>query len=130
MEKMSNNGRVINWFEIPVLDMPRAVKFYEATFDVTLVPFGMPGMQMFSFPADDSAGATSGALVKEESVKPGSDGVTIYLNANPDIAQVVGRAEVAGAQIIVPKTFINDEIGYFAIVIDSEGNRIGLHAEK
>ena len=69
MEKMSNNGRVINWFEIPVLDMPRAVKFYEATFDVTLVPFGMPGMQMFCFPADDSAGATSGALVKEEKAR-------------------------------------------------------------
>jgi len=29
-----------------------------------------------------------------------------------------------------PKTLITDDIGYMAICLDSEGNRIALHSQK
>jgi hypothetical protein len=36
--------------------------------------------------------------------------------------------EAAGGKIMVPKTQISEEYGYMAVIIDTEGNRIGLHS--
>ena len=36
----------------------------------------------------------------------------------------------AGGKVAVPKTKISDEHGFFAIFIDSEGNKVGLHSMK
>jgi predicted enzyme related to lactoylglutathione lyase len=55
------------------------------------------------------------------------DGITVYLNANPAIQAVIDRIEPAGGKILLPKTKIN--AGYFSVFIDTEGNRVGLHAE-
>jgi len=38
--------------------------------------------------------------------------------------------EPAGGRIVMPKPHINEESGYFAIFIDSEGNKLALHSEK
>ncbi len=117
------------WFEIPVADLARAVRFYETVFAVTLVqegcPSGMP-MQMAVFPADETA--VKGCLIQHELCKPSPDGTTIYLNGGDDLAVPLARAVEAGAAVVVPKTIITPEIGYFAQFIDSEGNRIGLHS--
>jgi uncharacterized protein len=72
----------------------------------------------------------SGALVANENYRPGQDGVLAYLNAKPSIQQVLNRIAEEGGQIILPRTMISPEIGYMAIVIDTEGNRIGLHATE
>lgn len=57
-----------------------------------------------------------------------TDGPLIYLNANPDVQNVLDRVEAAGSKIAVPKTQISPEYGYMAVFIDTEGNRIALHA--
>jgi predicted enzyme related to lactoylglutathione lyase len=41
---------------------------------------------------------------------------------------VVARVEPAGGQVVVPETPIGDP-GTIAVIIDSEGNRVGLHQE-
>lgn len=38
------------------------------------------------------------------------------------------RAAEAGGQILQPMTFMGDMVGSIGFVIDSEGNRIGVHA--
>ena len=118
---MDNTTNALNWFEIPVTDMARAKHFYQVAFGIHLEDMTMEGMEM--------AGKASGALVKSQYHKPSMDGVTIYLNANPDMTDVLQRIEGEGGQIVMPKTQITPEIGYMAFFIDSEGNRIALHSQ-
>jgi uncharacterized protein len=62
-----------------------------------------------------------------EFYKPSADGALIYLNENPDLQLVLNRVEAAGGTIISPKKMIAPYIGYMALILDSEGNRIALH---
>jgi predicted enzyme related to lactoylglutathione lyase len=127
---MNANTNALNWFEIPVTDMTRAKHFYQVAFGIHLEDMNMPGMEMAGFPYEPQSGRVSGALVKSEYHKPSTDGVTIYLNANPDMTDVLQRIESLGGQIIMPKTQITPEIGYMAFLIDSEGNRVALHSQQ
>jgi uncharacterized protein len=40
----------VSWFEIPVEDLDRAQKFYEAIFETELIPLSMPDFEMRMFP--------------------------------------------------------------------------------
>lgn len=63
---MTNNP--VGWFEIYVQDMPRARRFYESVFSVTLdrLETPVPGVEMWSFTWDEKAYGAPGALVKME----------------------------------------------------------------
>ena len=82
------------------------------------------------FPLDDMMTQVGGAVVDSGGFhKPSlTDGPLIYLNGNPDLQQVLDKVEAAGGQIMVPKTEISPEYGNMAVIIDTEGNRIGLHS--
>ena len=41
---------------------------------------------------------------------------------------ILDKVEKNGGEIIVKKSLHADESGYYAIFIDSEGNKIGLHS--
>jgi len=131
---MDKNSNALNWFEIPVTDIERAKKFYGTIFGIELQDMpempGMMEMKMAAFPSAMDQGKISGALAKSQMHKPSADGVTIYLNANPDIQTVIDRVEKAGGKVEVPRTEISPEIGVMAFIIDTEGNRIALHAQK
>ncbi len=130
MEKLSQNTNAINWFEIPVTDLARAKKFYEALFEITMPTTEMMGYQMAFFPMSEMPnGKVSGALVQGETHKPSMDGVVLYLNANPEIQAVINRVEPNGGKIIMPKMLISEQIGYMAYFVDTEGNRLALHAQ-
>lgn len=126
---MNKETNSLNWFEIPVTDLPRAKHFYQVAFGIHMDDMSMPGMEMAGFPYEMGSGRSSGALVKSEYSKPSAEGVLIYLNANPDMTDVLDRIAAEGGQIIMPKTLINPEIGYMANFIDTEGNRIALHSQ-
>ncbi|MEO8860169.1 MAG: VOC family protein [Ginsengibacter sp.] len=126
---MDKNSNSINWFEIPALDVARAQKFYETIFDLKMSPMQeMMGMKMVSFPVDMGNGKASGALVQSQMHKPSTDGCVIYLNADPKIQTVIDRIEKAGGKVAMPRTEITPEIGYMAFLIDTEGNKVALHA--
>jgi predicted enzyme related to lactoylglutathione lyase len=120
----------ISWFEIPTTDIDRAQKFYEAIFGVQLFPMDFPQMKMRMFPLEDMMTQVGGALVDSGGFHKASstDGPLIYLNANPDVQNILDKVEAAGGKIIVPKTQISPEYGYMGVFIDTEGNRIGLHS--
>ena len=119
----------ISWFEIPTKDLDRATKFYETIFGISLIPLDMDNIKMRMFPVDDMANGIGGSLVYSEGFFTPSDsaGVLIYLNGNPDVQLVLDKVEAAGGKIMVPKTQISPEYGYMGVMIDTEGNRIGLH---
>ena len=118
----------ISWFEIPSTDLNRAAKFYETIFDITLTPLETPEIKMRLFPLEDMMGV-GGAIVDSGGFhKPSStDGPLLYLNANPDVQNVLDKIEAAGGKIIVPKMSIG-EYGFMGVLIDTEGNRIALHS--
>lgn len=130
MKKLGVDVNVANWFEIPVLDTDRAKKFYETLFEIEMTSRNMNGMEMIFFPMDPQmkSGKVSGALVKGEHMVPSKAGVLVYLNANPSIQVIEDRIEPAGGKIVQPKMLIDEKIGYLTFFIDTEGNRLALHA--
>ena len=120
----------ISWFEIPATELDRAQKFYETIFNVSMIPMDMENIKMRMFPLDDMMTQVGGAVVDSGGFhKPSAtDGPLVYLNANPDVQNVLDRVAAAGGNIMVPKTQISPEYGYMAVIIDTEGNRIGLHS--
>ena len=119
----------ISWFEIPATDLNRATQFYETIFGITLTPMDTPEIKLRIFPLEDMMTGIGGALADSGGFhKPSStDGPLLYLNANPDVQNVLDKVEAAGGKIVVPKMEIPDH-GYMAVFIDSEGNRIALHS--
>jgi len=127
---MAAFNNAISWFEIGTSDLNRATKFYETVFGVTLTPLDLDNIKMRMFPLVDMMTQVGGAIVDSGGFhKPSStDGPLIYLNGNPDVQNVLDKVESAGGKIMVPKTLISPEYGYMAVILDSEGNRIGLHS--
>jgi predicted enzyme related to lactoylglutathione lyase len=119
---------MINWFEIPVSDFERAKLFYETIFDITMTVTEIQGYKMAFFPAYE--GAVSGAICYGEGYIPSGAGSLMYLNANPDVNLVLDKTVQAGGKIIVPKTLIGEDTGYYAFIVDTEGNRIALHSSR
>jgi len=127
---MDKSTNALNWFEIPATDITRAKTFYETVFDVQMESAEMMGMKMAMFPGEPGSGKASGGVAESPMHKPSQDGSVIYLNANPSIDTVVGKIETAGGKVLMPKTKISDDIGYRAFFLDTEGNKMGLHASN
>ena len=120
----------ISWFELPAIDIERAQKFYEKIFGITMLNLDNPNLQMRAFPFKNIMDGVSGALVcnKDFYTQTANQGALLYLNANPDLQQVLDKVSEAGGKVFIPKTKINDNFGFMAIFLDSEGNRVGLQS--
>ena len=120
----------ISWFEIGTTDLGRATKFYETIFGVSLISMDLPNIKMRMFPIDNMQTGIGGALVDSGGFhKPSAtDGPLIYLNGNPDLQNILDKVEAAGGKILVPKKEISPDYGFMAVIVDTEGNRIGLHS--
>lgn len=121
-----NMNSFISIFEIPATDLSRAILFYQDVLDIKVEQMEFPGMEMGVFPYEEQL--VTGVIMKGEGYKPSADGVTIYLNGGDNLQIILDRVGKNGGEILVPKTPHADESGYFAIFIDSEGNKIGLHS--
>ena len=123
---MANNP--VNWFEIYVQDMARARSFYENVFSVKLTKLNMPEIEMWSFPMDMDSPGAAGSLVKFDGVPPGGNSTMVYFYCD-DCAVEEAKVEKQGGKIHRPKMSIG-EYGYISLVMDTEGNMIGLHSLK
>ncbi|HZQ41802.1 MAG TPA: VOC family protein [Acidobacteriaceae bacterium] len=122
MSKFETNA--ITWFEIPVSDIDRARGFYENVLDSKLMPY--PGEPCFIFPTKDNG--VAGCIVQRSQSKPAADGTIVFLNADGQLNAAVDRAKSAGSKVLVPRTEIPGGFGFFACILDSEGNHVGLHS--
>ena len=122
---MSNNHNPVFYFEIPVKDLDRAIKFYNEVFNFEFNKTTIDGNAMASFPFKEGGLGVSGALVKGEIYKPTIEGVIIYFRTK-NIEENLNLAEKNGGEVLYPKTS-NGELGFVAEFKDSEGNRIALH---
>jgi len=123
---MKSNPAV--WFEIYVQDLDRAKKFYESVFQGKLEKLNSPGMDMLAFPREMSGPGAGGALVKMQGVPSGGNSTLVYF-ACGDCSVEEGRVTKSGGRIHKNKFSIG-QYGFISLVIDTEGNMLGLHSMK
>ena len=121
-------NKLISWFEIPALDLNRACAFYENILAVTLNRGDMGPASLAVFPYDRDH-ATGGTLITGPGFKPSAEGAVVYLNANPSLDAVLARVSKAGGKVVLPRTELPPGMGAYAHFVDTEGNRVGLHAD-
>lgn len=121
--------RKVGWFDIYVDDIERAQRFYEAVLETTLIPMDDPNddtVQMRAFADDYASHGAGGALVKMEHAKPGPGGSMVYFTCE-DCEVEKHRVEAAGGSIARPKFRIGEH-GFVSLIVDTEGNMVGLHS--
>ena len=128
MATVAAKTNLANWFEIPVKDLGRAVKFYEKVFDVKLSLDEMGATKMAMFPFSQDVPGAAGSLVKGESCEPSHSGAVVYFSVE-DIPETLLRINANGGKILAPKTDIG-QYGCIAQFEDTEGNRLALHSMK
>ncbi|WP_109097788.1 VOC family protein [Aquimarina sp. AU58] len=122
---MTKKCNPVVYFEIPVTDIDRAIKFYKSVFNFTFEKEIIDKNEMALFPFEEENTGISGALAKGEIYKPTHNGVVIYFNTE-NIDKTLKIAIENGGQMLYPKTS-NGDLGFVAEFEDSEGNRIALH---
>ncbi|SHE78968.1 VOC family protein [Pedobacter caeni] len=122
------NVNPVGWFDINVSNLTRAKKFYETVFNIQLVDFPVEWGKQSAFPSDYEGLNISGALVEKED-RPANGNNTIVYFVSSDCTTEEARVEDAGGKIITPKMSIG-AFGFVSLIIDTEGNTIGLHSRQ
>ncbi|RJG07494.1 VOC family protein [Noviherbaspirillum cavernae] len=120
------NNNPVGWFEIYVQDMQRAKAFYESVFGIQMKKLDMPDIDMLMFPMQEEGPGAAGALVRMEGFPSGANSVLVYFSCT-DCAVEAAQAARAGGKVQKEKFSIG-QYGHIALVIDTEGNMIGLHS--
>lgn len=124
---MSTPANVAVWFDIPATDFDRAVAFYEGLLATRLRPEEAgPDMRMAMFPY--TRPGVSGAVMAAPHLKPGADGPVVYL-AVDDVDAAMEKVPALGGRLAGPKVVLPGAMGSFVHILDTEGNRVGLHAD-
>ncbi|XDD47830.1 VOC family protein [Leptospira sp. WS39.C2] len=119
---------IITIVEIPMTNVKKAITFYEKIFSIQIEEMEMGDSVLGVFPTVSNG--PSIVLTKGKDYQPKSEGVLVYLNAGEDLTPVLNLVEPSGGKILLKKTEISPEMGYYALFLDIEGNRIGLHSSK
>ena len=126
---MSSNP--VGWFEIYVKDMERSRAFYEKVLAVKLTTLQAPDASMeamWAFPMEQNAAGAAGALVSMQGQQPSGNGTIVYFTCE-DCAVEAKRVPDSGGKIMKDK-FPIGQYGFIALVVDPDGNTIGLHSMK
>ncbi|MBL4746824.1 MAG: VOC family protein [Flavobacteriaceae bacterium] len=125
---MDKKANVVGWFEIYVDDIDRAKVFYQTVFEISAWnDLSNEQLKMFAFPRTENAPFSAGAIVKADFGKPGVGGTIVYFNCI-DCGEEESRVELAGG-VVTQSKFSIGEFGFVSMVIDTEGNMIGLHSK-
>ena len=121
-------ANVVNWFEIPVSDFDRAKKFYTKVLGSELHIEEVMGTKMGFF--NTQGEGVGGAICYGEGYTPSAEGALVYFNSGDDLQNELSKVNGSGGKVVLPKTKISDEIGYMAIFLDSEGNKVAFHSQE
>ena len=119
----SNPDRVV-WFDLPVADLERASRFYGAVLGIKV---SQEKFDNFRFAVLEHGPVGNGGCLIPNGSEVSAVGILVYLNVDGRIRDAVRQAEKLGGRILEPVKGIGPH-GFRAIVLDSEGNRIGLHS--
>lgn len=127
------------WFEIPVKNMDRAMNFYK---EVLGVKIERKTLHKTEYGLFDKKSTHVGGVLVERPEKAGA-GVSLFFFVNV-LSDAIDSALACGGKIITPKTLlkqtnsegktilaqnlIDNQVGYFAELFDSEGNQMALYS--
>lgn len=117
-------------FQIPVFDFQRAHKFYSFLMGYELEVMEYAGARLGIFQYDAEKGGVGGNLIQSEGLKPSAEGTMVYLDAGNDLQPHLDRTLKAGGEVLVEKTSLGPEMGFFAIIKDTEGNSVGFYSRS
>jgi uncharacterized protein len=117
-----------SWFEIPAQDLGRAQRFYETLLGTPLRRESMGPVELAIFPYAAPEGSGGCLMAGGGTPAPSTEGTRVYLSVGPTLDAVLARLPAAGGALALPKTALPPGMGFFAHVLDSEGNRVGLHS--
>ena len=86
------------------------------------VPFPMA-----YFLGDD--GRDVGHLFMLPGFRVSADGPIVYMEIDNDLSDTLRIIERNGGKVVLPKTLIAPGKGYWALFLDTEGNRLALHSD-
>ena len=81
------------------------------------------GTPVAVFPTDDDG--VGGALSLDDR-EPSEQGSMVYLTAPNGIQAALDAVPSAGGEVLLERTEIGNDYGYYAYVRDTEGNKVGL----
>ncbi len=111
------------WIEIPVADLARAKAFYESVFGHAATAVTDDGTRAITI----IDGQPTVSLNQTAGFTPSAAGSLPYFHVDEPLDGALGRVSAAGGAIVEPATARGD-LGLFALVTDSEGNALYLHA--
>lgn len=118
----------VAWFEIPVEIFSRAKHFYSQVFDCQIPTqnIGSNFVGLLDFGQEQPVGA----IIQGEGYIPSQSGALIYLNVGGSMDAVLERVGQKGGEILLAKTPMPDGRGSYAVIKDSEGNKLGLNTSE
>ncbi len=132
------HGNVI-WFEIPVKNLDRAIHFYSELLQVTIEKHTLYQKEYGVFNKEKTG--IGGCLVERENFV--GNGVSMFFFVTV-LSDALDTALACGGKMVTPKTLlkqidmegktilalnlIDNQVGYFAEILDSEGNQISLYS--
>jgi len=124
---MTQPQQVLTWFELPTVDLKRAIAFYRTVLHAQIKEEVFAGTPhgIFERPAE---GMVTGALIEDKRRKPATTGTLVYLSAGGQLDECLARVAAAGGKVVLEKTSIGPQ-GHIAIIADTEGNHVGLHQQ-
>ena len=111
------------WIEIPVADLARAKAFYESVFAHAPTAVTDDGTRTITV----IEGQPTVSLNRTAGFVPSADGALPYFHLDGPLDEALARVTAAGGAVVEPPTTRGD-LGRFALVSDSEGNALYLHA--
>lgn len=124
---MSNNLKAI-WIEIPVINLERAMKFYQSVFDLPPTEIIADGVRRITI-LPTAEGAINVSLNETANFEPSKSGTLAYFSVEGDLNDTLRKTEAANGEIIDAKNPRGDA-GYFALILDTEGNLLTVHSQQ
>ena len=126
MSDMHASPDRVVWFDLPVADLERAMKFYGA---VLAIKVQKESFESSSFAVLEHGPEGNGGCLIPNAKEVSAAGVLVYMNVDGRIREAVRQTQRLGGKIVEPVKAIGPH-GFRAVIIDSEGNRIALHSNS
>lgn len=127
VKELINKKNAVSWFEIPVMNLERASKFYSNVFEMKLEYTKLGNDEMMFFPMNKLGDGASGSLVLVDNNSPSTVGTLIYFYT-ADLDRSIKLVLANGGKLLKKQDI--GKYGIYAHILDTEGNRIGIHMEK
>lgn len=120
----TQHNRVV-WFDMPVVDLDRAIAFYSG---VLAIKVGRESSEGFEFGVLEHEQGNGGCLVPGTG-EVADEGALLYFNVDGRIRDAVAKVPGLGGRVKQDVHPIGPH-GFRAIVSDSEGNCLALHSQS